>query len=304
MKVLMGVDGSVGGFAAVRQAGRLMDPARDQAVLYYTPPEIRVGSAEPQLRERARTALASAIFDEARNDLPDGLRESATTIVGEKNPRHGLLLAAEGEHADWIAIGARGAGRMEKLLMGSVSTAVVRGAHVPVLVARPAESAPADAPLRVLLACDGSPSSRAAAQFACRLHWPPETTTMAVTVIESLLAGAVPSWLEERARSADADAMAQAWVREHETEKQQKQEELSQHCQGLPECFRSAKTIVAEGHPAEQILHVLATERANLVIVGAHGLRAIERLLIGSTSERILSHAPCSVLMVRSHPHP
>ena len=127
---------------------------------------------------------------------------------------------------------------------------------------------------------------------------------MAVTVIESLLAGAVPSWLEERARSADADAMAQAWVREHETEKQQKQEELSQYCQGLPECFRSAKTIVAEGHPAEQILHVLATERANLVIVGAHGLRAIERLLIGSTSERILSHAPCSVLMVRSHPHP
>ena len=53
MKVLIGVDGSVGGFAAVRQAGRLMDPARDQAVLYYTPPEIRVGNAEPEVAERA-----------------------------------------------------------------------------------------------------------------------------------------------------------------------------------------------------------------------------------------------------------
>src|SRR5580700_6565748 len=105
MKVLMGVDGSVGGFAAVRQAGRLMDPARDQAVLYYTPPEIRVGNAEPEVGERARTALASAILDEARNDLPESLRKSAATIVGEKNARQGLLLAAEEEHADWIAIG-------------------------------------------------------------------------------------------------------------------------------------------------------------------------------------------------------
>jgi nucleotide-binding universal stress UspA family protein len=304
MKVLIGVDGSIGGFAAVRQAGRLMDPDRDRAVLYYTPPEIRVGSTDPQMLERARAALANAIFHEARNDLPEALRDSATTIIGEKNPRSGLLLAAEEEHADWIAIGARGAGRMEKLLIGHVATAVVRGAHVPVLVARPTDSAPAAVPLRVLLSCDGSPSSRAAAEFACRLHWPRDTTTMAVTVVESLLAGAVPPWLEERARSADADAMAQAWVREHEAEKLEKQEELSHYCQQLPACFQGAKTIIAEGHPAEQVLHVIASERVNLVIVGAHGLRAIERLLIGSTSERILSHAPCSVLMVRSHPHP
>ena len=59
MKVLIGVDVSIGGFAAVRQAGRLMDPDRDRAVLYYTPPEIRVGSTDPQMLELLNQVFAS-----------------------------------------------------------------------------------------------------------------------------------------------------------------------------------------------------------------------------------------------------
>lgn len=303
MKVLLGVDGSAGGFAAVRQAGRLLDPGHDQVVLYYTPPEIHARHAEPEICERARRALADAIFAEARGDLPESLRDGSTTIVGKQNPRQGLLAAAEEAGAGLIAIGARGAGRMEKLLLGSVSTAVVRSARVPVLVVRQAENSPPQAPLRVLLAYDGSDSGSEAAAFAARLHWPADTSVVAVAVIESLLAGAVPTWLEEQARSADAEAMAQAWVREHEAEKQHRQEELQQFCQTLPGVFQAAKTVVAEGHPAEQILRTIGAERINFVVMGAHGMGAIERLLIGSTSERVLSHAPCSVLVVRLHPH-
>ncbi len=303
MKVLVGVDGSAGGFAAVRQAGRLLDPTRDQVVFYYTPPEIHAKGTEPEICERARKALAEAIFSEALADLPEALRSAATTIVGQKHPRQGLLLAAEETHADMIVIGARGAGRMEKLMLGSVSTAVARGAKVPVLVVRQADKSPAESPFRVLLAYDSSPCSLEAAKFACGLHWPADTTAAVVGVIESLLAGAVPSWLEERARSADAEAMAQAWVREHEAEKDHQHEEVSSFCQAQGGIFNAAKTIVAEGHPAEQILRTIAAERSNLAVVGAHGQGAIHRLLIGSTSERVLFHAPCSVLVVRSSEH-
>lgn len=303
MKVLIGVDGSAGGFAAVRQAGRLLDPVRDQIAFYYTPPEIHAKGTEPEICERARAALAEAIFTEARADLPEVLRHTATTIVGHKHPRQGVLLAAEEAQADLIVIGARGAGRMEKLMLGSVSTAVVRGAKVPVLVVRQAESGAAETPFRVLLAYDSSPCSLAAAKFACGLHWPADTTAAVVGVIESLLAGAVPSWLEERARSADAEAMAQAWVREHEQEKEHQHEELTSFCQAQGGIFNAAKTIVAEGHPAEQILRTIGAERSNLVVLGAHGQGAIQRLLMGSTSERVLFHAPCSVLVVRSPQH-
>ncbi|MBI2824473.1 MAG: universal stress protein [Planctomycetia bacterium] len=304
MKVLIGVDGSAGGFTAVRQAGRLMDPTKDRAAFYYTPPELRARGADDDLCARARTALADAIFDEARTHLPAALQASASTILGEKNPRQGVLLAAEESKADLIAIGARGAGTMPRLLLGSVANTVVRNAHVPVLVARDPEADTPQAPLRVLLAWDGSPSSCAAATFAAGLHWPPDTRAVTLTVVESMLAGAVPAWLEERARSADADAMAQAWIKEHEADKQQKQAELTRFCQSLPGLFRSAAGIVSEGHAAEQILHTIAAERIDVVVLGAHGLGAIERLLIGSTSEKVMAHAPCSVLVVRQHPHP
>jgi nucleotide-binding universal stress UspA family protein len=300
MKVLVGVDGSAGGFAAVRLAGRLVDPAHDQIVLYYTPPEIHARGAGPDICERARTALADAIFAEARGDLPEVVAASLETILGEQNPRRGVLAAAEQSHAGMIVVGARGAGRIEKLLLGSVSTAVMRQSHVPVLVARPSETSPAHTPLRVLLAFDGSPDAHRAARFAASLNWPADTSVVATGVIESLLAGAVPTWLEEKARSADADAMAQAWVREHEADREHTQEQLHELCQGLPGVFTAAKCVVAEGHPAEQILRLIAAERINLVVVGAHGMGAAERLLIGSTAEKVLSMATCSVLVVRS----
>ncbi|HVU89017.1 MAG TPA: universal stress protein [Pirellulales bacterium] len=300
MKVLVGVDGSAGGFAAVRLAGRVIDPARDQIALYYTPPQIHSRDAGPEICERARTALAEAIFAEARADLPDGLADGAETILGTQNPREGLLAAAEESRAGLIVVGARGAGRIEKLVLGSVSGSLVRQAHVPVLVVRPSEASPAQAPLRVLLAFDGSPDGHRAVRFAASLHWPTDTSVVAAGVIESLLAGAVPTWLEEKARSADAEAMAQAWVREHEADREHKNEELHQLCQALPGVFASAKCLVAEGHPAEQILRLITAERINIVVVGAHGMGAAERLLIGSTAEKVLSMAPCSVLVVRS----
>ncbi len=191
-----------------------------------------------------------------------------TTIIGTENPRQGVLAAAEHSQAGLIVVGARGAGRMEKLLLGSVSTAVVRNSKVPVLVARQADTNPPNAPLRVLVACDGSDDGHRAATFAASLHWPSDTSVVVAGVIEPLLAGTVPTWLEEKARSADAEAMAQAWVREHKADREHKEQELHQLCQALPGVFSSAKAIVAEGHPAEQILRLIAAERINLVVVG------------------------------------
>ncbi len=284
--------------------GGVIDAAHDQIVLYYTPPQIHARDAGPEICERARTALADAIFAEARSDLSDDIAAKSETIVGTQNPRQGLLSAAEQSQVGMIVVGARGAGRIEKLLLGSVSTAVVRQAHMPVLVVRQAETSPPQAPLRVLLASDGSPEVLRAAHFAADLHWPEDTSVVVTGVIESLLAGAVPTWLEEKARSADAEAMAQAWVREHESDREHKQEELQQLCQSLSGVFASAKCVVAEGHPAEQILRLIAAERVNVVVMGAHGMGVAERLLIGSTAEKVLSLAHCSVLVVRSQPKP
>jgi nucleotide-binding universal stress UspA family protein len=59
------------------------------------------------------------------------------------------------------------------------------------------------------------------------------------------------------------------------------------------------ETAIAVGHPAEQIVHRAETEHSDLIILGNRGHSRIERLLLGSTSERVLRYAHCPVMIVR-----
>jgi nucleotide-binding universal stress UspA family protein len=243
--------------------------------------------------------LTSAVFEQAAAELPLALRESVHQIVGSHDPRQGLIAAAEEWRADMIVVGARGLGPLRQLLVGSVSTSVVRAAHIPVLVARQQRERRADRPLRVLLACDGSESSRQSADWLYQFTWPTGTTGQVIAVIETIFGGELPLWLEEEARKSEADVLAQAWLREHEAHQQSRRKELSALCRDLPPPFSESKPIVVDGNPAEQILKAVNTEAIDLVVLGARRLGTLARWVLGSTSEKVLSHAPCSVLLVR-----
>lgn len=56
---------------------------------------------------------------------------------------------------------------------------------------------------------------------------------------------------------------------------------------------------VAVGHPAEQIVHRAEVEGTDLIVVGHRGKSLLARWLLGSVSKRVLSYAPCAVLVVR-----
>ena len=57
-------------------------------------------------------------------------------------------------------------------------------------------------------------------------------------------------------------------------------------------------------HPAEEILFLAKEIGADLIIVGSHGLTGVERLLLGSTSEKIVREAKCSVEVARAKKYP
>jgi nucleotide-binding universal stress UspA family protein len=59
------------------------------------------------------------------------------------------------------------------------------------------------------------------------------------------------------------------------------------------------ETRVLVGHAAEQILRLAADTGADLIVVGHRGRSTIREWLFGSTSRRVVSHALCSVLVVR-----
>jgi nucleotide-binding universal stress UspA family protein len=54
------------------------------------------------------------------------------------------------------------------------------------------------------------------------------------------------------------------------------------------------------GSPESRIVEAAEQMQADLIIVGSHGYNRWERLLLGSVSDSVVHHAPCSVLIVRS----
>jgi len=56
---------------------------------------------------------------------------------------------------------------------------------------------------------------------------------------------------------------------------------------------------VETGDPADTICRVAEAEETDLIVMGSRGLSAVGRFLIGTVSDRVVHHAPCSVTIVR-----
>jgi len=54
-----------------------------------------------------------------------------------------------------------------------------------------------------------------------------------------------------------------------------------------------------EGSPAQAIINVAATRQSDVIVIGSRGLGTLAGLLLGSTSQKVVAHAPCPVLIVR-----
>jgi len=63
---------------------------------------------------------------------------------------------------------------------------------------------------------------------------------------------------------------------------------------GVPTAF-----LVWEGDPGEAIVEAAASERVDLIVIGTHGRRGVNRSLFGSVSDHVVRHAPCPVVVVR-----
>lgn len=293
MKVLIGVDGSQASLDAVRMAGSLLDPATDAVAIYFSPLELekRVFGQSPRVVEGA----AAALFEEACGLLPSGFATAPEMICSSKSAAVGILESTSGWHADMVVVGARGHGSIERLLLGSVSRAVVHGAHLPVLVVRTAP--PDERDLRVL-ACHHPASAKALAATLGRLHWPAGTDANVIGVTESMLAGPLPKWLETRVRDPDTAAVANAWKQEHDDEVKALGTALAAFQKTLPAAFQAHAPIVAEGNPGDRILDQAKKDGTDLIVTGRTPTDAFSRWLLGSTSEAVLTHAQASVLVV------
>lgn len=301
MKALVGVDGSESAWAAVQQAAELL-PEKGELVLYYAPPKLHFSGtrATQEIAEKARESLSKAIFDEALKRVPEKLRNNVTTIAGTQGPRRGLILAAEQVDADFIAVGADGLGAA-KLLLGSVTRALLRHSTRPVLVARPITVRENRAAYRVLWAIDEPPAVRAPVEFLQKLSWPKWTDGTVIHVVDPLQSMEIPAWFTEQV--GHDKEFSRRFSEEYDADKQRKFNEMAAFTAELPRPFGNLP-ILREGNVAKTVLDMSEHEAADLIIVGTRDLGPVERFFLGSTAEAILQFARCSVLVVHMQAKP
>jgi nucleotide-binding universal stress UspA family protein len=145
--------------------------------------------------------------------------------------------------------------------------------------------------MRILLAIDGSSCSDEAIEETSRRPWPEGSKIRVLTAFELPLPPTPeawtlpPSYLEEMDRSARKHA--QAIVERAVARLKSKLDAAVVNGEFLP------------GSPRTVILDEAESWGADLIVVGSHGYRAWERFLLGSVSQSVVSHAKCSVEVVR-----
>lgn len=293
MRVLIAVDGSKPALDAVRLASIMLDASADLVALYYSPRDLE--KRVPQASRSIVGGAAAAVFEDARAALPADMASRVEFLQSDAAAASGILASASSWQADMVVVGARGHGGLQNLLLGSVSRGVVHGAGLPVLVARSAP--PAGRGLRVL-ACHHPASAAAVAKAIGHVHWPAGTAGRVIGVAESLLAGPLPAWLENRVRDPDTAAVAKAWQQEHDNEVTALAGTLAAFAATLPPAFRSDAPLVAQGNPGERIMAAASEAGSDLIVLGRTPTDPVSRWLLGSTSEAVLAHAQASVLIV------
>jgi len=190
----------------------------------------------------------------------------APTILKRAPKRDGLLV-----------VGSQGLDALDRFMLGSVSTDLIHHATCPVFVVKD-EAAPLR---RLTLAIDGSEASAKALAFVLAKFRPDRSTgkggrvPIQVTVIHVMPFIRYPE-LKEAGRRV-----------------------VEQSVQKLIKTGFTAEAVCQLGKPAEEIMKVASKHRADLIVMGAKGLGAIARFLLGSVSTRVVQHSSCSVLVVR-----
>jgi nucleotide-binding universal stress UspA family protein len=182
--------------------------------------------------------------------------------------------------ADLILVGSHGHGAIGRFLLGSVAQAVLRTATCSVEIVRTPNTSRA-VPRRVLLATDGSDCSLAAAHAMAAELWPEGSVFKLLSAEESLIVGnetAYPNSLIE-------ELIAMAQDRARSAVEQAKN--ILQRA-GLTVDDASS---VPPGEPRSIILDEAKEWGAELIVLGSHGRRGLDRLLVGSVSEAVAVHA-------------
>ncbi len=275
-RILVAVDGSEPSLHALSEAFKLSTSwVTVVAVAPFYEGDLRllgVPMSERLMREPCDTALAQA------QELADEAGALIRPVCERGVPDERIVKLADIGSRDLIVMGARGHSVLENLLVGSVSRRVIGFTSKDILVV-PIKGVVGWE--RILLATDGSPRSRAAADRALELAQIYGSKLLVVSVQDfpAAIRGVAPRERLELLKICQ----------DHVAEVIKRAEALQIKSEG----------VILEGTASTAIADLAQECRANLIVMGSHGKTALLRLLMGRVTERVIGHAPCPVLVVK-----
>jgi nucleotide-binding universal stress UspA family protein len=148
--------------------------------------------------------------------------------------------------------------------------------------------------MRILLATDGSEYSRKAIEKCCKfISAGKHTDIKIISAVERVM----PMVAEPFAISNDYYVQVEGDLRKNAEETVAEAEKTISKKFADENVF--VQTEVISGNVKQIIIDEAKKFEADLIVVGSHGYGFLDRVLIGSVSDFVVHHAPCSVLVVR-----
>jgi nucleotide-binding universal stress UspA family protein len=147
--------------------------------------------------------------------------------------------------------------------------------------------------MNILIATDGSDSANAAVELVTRFPFPQHSALTAITVVDTKL------FTDSRSEGLD-EAQSRQLEQSEQAIHADADRMLAQVATRLRAAGRVCSTEVHAGNPAEQILEAAGRLKPDLIVVGAHGVSGLRHFRLGSVADKVLEHAECSVLIVRT----
>jgi len=284
--IVVGVDGSAVATEAVRWAAREAVRRDLPLVIVHVCALVPIGTpyAGPFI------GYKSVVAEEGMRWLA-AAKETATEAAPPVRVSTELTNGWAAEHligrsasVDLVVLGSRGLGGFTGLLAGSVAVQVAAHGHCPLVVVRGADpQTPPRPDGPIVVGVDGSPAGEAAIPFAFEA-----ADARGVPLV------AVHTWTDQAIPIGWQSTLATNWKTIREEHRKLLDERLAPFQARYPEV--AVQPDVAVDGPARRLLDHART--AQLVVVGTRGRGGFRGLLLGSTSQALIQHAPCPVAVV------
>lgn len=206
------------------------------------------------------------------------------------NPAEEIIEYARTNPIDLLIMGTHGRSGLSHLIMGSVAEKVIRQAHCPVLSVRASSTTAQVSPyLNIVVPIDFSPHAEKALLYAWSLARLFHAHLHVLHIID------IPIHPEHYAVNLNltGEFGHELVLRSHE--------ELERMIAPHQPATVKHDIVVEFGRAYNEIVEFAAEHETDLIVMGTQGLSGLKKFFLGSTTAKVVRHAPCPVLTVKPH---